>query len=351
MRIKEFKSFLASKGIDACILVDSDPNIFYFSGIELDHCILAIPCNGDPFFIVSELESERIMKYSRIKKVVSCKSYLERNALLSRNLKAKLIGINKARISVRDFESFASVFPSAKFIDVNAGLTELRQVKTADEIERIKKACSVSDNAFSKLIDSFDFKKEQEVRDFLEDHIRKAGCKIAFQTIVASGTNSSIPHYSVFKGVLKGFCVIDFGARYEGYCSDITRTLFVGNPGKKEKMLYGIVRSAQEAAINSAKEGIDACKIDSVARGLIGKYSKNFIHGLGHQLGIEVHDLGFRISSYSSEKLRSNMVMTVEPGIYFKGKFGIRIEDDILIKKNSSEILSKSPKEFMVVNR
>ncbi len=350
MRIEEFRNFLISKGIDACILIDRDPNIFYFAGIELEHCLFVIT-RSSSFFIASELESERIFKYSKIKKIFSYKTYAERKSLIAKNLKPKVIGINKAEINMRDFEFFSSIFPSAKFDDINEELVMLRQVKTKEEIENIREACFLTDKILEKCIGGFDFRTELELRNFLESEIRNRGFKPSFEPIVASGINSSIPHYSVFSGKLKGFCVIDFGIKFNGYCSDVTRTIYIGSPKKGEMEVYDVVRSSQEAALCSIKEGISAGELDSISRRIIGRYRKNFIHGLGHQLGIEVHDVGFRISHYEKGILMENMVVTIEPGVYFKGKFGIRIEDDVLVRKDGFEVLSKFSKNLVVVKR
>ncbi|MBI2142305.1 M24 family metallopeptidase [Candidatus Woesearchaeota archaeon] len=198
-------------------------------------------------------------------------------------------------------------------------------------------------------IENFDFRTELDVKNFLESEARKLGCKPSFDTIVASGKNASMPHYSGNGRLNRGFCVIDFGIRHKGYCSDMTRTIYLGSPSAKEKELYSRVRQAQQNGIDAVKEGAVAERVDSAARSALGKHKKAFIHGLGHHIGIEVHDTGQRISPHSKWLLKEGMTVTIEPGIYYRGKLGIRIEDDVLVRKNGCELLTKTGKELYIV--
>ena len=148
----------------------------------------------------------------------------------------------------------------------------------------------------------------------------------------------------------KGFCVIDFGVKYNGYCSDMTRTVFIGKPTKKDRELYDLLLQAQEECVAMVKSGIVAKDIDSHARKVLGKYSKYFIHGLGHQLGIEIHENSKRgINKRGNFKLKEGMVITIEPGIYLPRRGGVRIEDDVLINESGLESLTDLPRKLEII--
>lgn len=229
---------------------------------------------------------------------------------------------------------------------------KIRKAKTAEEILKIKKACEITDQIFNKLIENFKkFKTDKAIIKFIKNEATKNNCKLAFKPIIASGKNSSEPHYEA-KGnrLQKGFCVIDFGVRYKGFCSDMTRTIYIGKPSKKEIKLYESVLNLQKKALKLAKPGVMCSKLDKTIRNKFGKNKKQFIHGSGHGIGKKVHDLP-TISPKSKDILKENDVVAIEPALYFKGKFGIRIEDDLVAKKNKAEILTKSTKELITIKK
>jgi Xaa-Pro aminopeptidase len=346
MRLGDFQKVLKSKQINGAIFFDSDPHVFYFTGIELEHCTLFIPSEGDAFILTSVLEEERTKKNSRVKRVVAYSKNSERESILREALSGSVIGINKEKITVNALEYVQSLTKTS-FVDISSDLTELRMVKTDEEIQILKEACKITDLIIEDCISSFNFKKELNVKLFLEKEVRKRGLFTSFETIVASGSNASMPHYFGNDKIVKGFCVIDFGIKFKGYCSDITRTVFVGNPKKKEIDEYDSVLGAQQSAIDKVSDGVVAGDIDLAARESLGDKSKFFIHGLGHHIGIEVHDNGFRIGQGSKGILRAGMVITVEPGVYYSGRLGIRIEDDVLVKNSGHELLTLAKKELI----
>lgn len=349
MRLDEFQRILRQEQIGACVLLNNDTDVFYFAGIEIEKCVLIIPDSGKPSFVVSELEAERASK-SRIKNVAAFRSGTERNSIIAGYLRGKgIVAINKAAISVANMEFLQSLGKPAVFADASRIIDGLRQIKAAEEIEILRNACRLTDKIMKSCIDDFDFRTELEVKNFLESEARKLGCKPSFDTIVASGKNASMPHYSGNGKLNRGFCVIDFGIRHKGYCSDMTRTIYIGAPSNKERELYSLVRQSQQRGIDAAKPGAIAEDVDAAARSALGNYKEAFIHGLGHHIGIEVHDTELRISPRSKWALRENMAVTIEPGIYYRGKLGIRIEDDILVKKSGCEELTKLDKELIVV--
>lgn len=212
----------------------------------------------------------------------------------------------------------------------------------------IKMACRETDKIFSGLVKKMSsFRTEIEVARFIKREIKKAGFVPAFEPIVGAAESGAEPHHKPQKIPLKrGFCVIDFGVRINGYCSDMTRTVFFGKPTKKERALYNLVLFSQQKAVKLLCRGAFGVDLWRVSFKALKPHSKKFVHGLGHGLGKHIHVQPF-MKKKSQDVLKEGDIVTVEPGIYFKNRFGIRIEDDFLITKNGSKLLSKSTKKLL----
>ena len=217
-----------------------------------------------------------------------------------------------------------------------------------NKLESIKKACSITDQIFSKIIKNFNFKTEKQLANCINKEIRKNKLKKAFPTIVASGKNSSEIHHKPVNKKLRGFTVMDFGVKVNGYCSDMTRTIFVGKPTKSQINLYNKLLRVQEDSIKRTKSKIKYSDLDIKARNCLKKHKKYFLHALGHGVGKKIHQ-NPRISPKSTHISKPRDIITIEPGIYFRNKFGIRIEDTVLVKKNKSEPLTKSTKKLITI--
>lgn len=233
-------------------------------------------------------------------------------------------------------------------------IDEIRAVKDEEEIEVIKKAVEIADRAFEHILK---FIKpgvsENEIVAELNYFILKAGAKgFSFEPIVASGKRSSLPHgTATAKKIEHGDVVtIDFGCNFDGYMSDMTRTIFVGKPDNIMLRIYNIVKEAQQKAEEFIKEGVKCSEIDKIARDYIGSfgYIEKFGHSLGHGVGLEIHELP-RLSPKSEAILKENMVVTVEPGIYLEGFGGVRIEDLVVVKRDGCKILTDSTKEIIIL--
>jgi len=192
----------------------------------------------------------------------------------------------------------------------------------AKEMQIIKKAFNYGNKILNKTINNFkNFKTESDVSGFLEYETKKLGLGLSFPPIVASGSNGSMPHYEPRNVKLnKGFCVIDFGIKYNGYCTDCTRTIYLGNISKKEKNIYNFLLDIQKNIIENIKINDDCDEIYVNCVKSLGKYSKYFIHGLGHGVGVEIHELP-NLTLDSKDKIGRDMVFTVEPGIYIPKTF------------------------------
>lgn len=220
------------------------------------------------------------------------------------------------------------------------------------EINNIKKACSIIDKILLQLAEELRkklFKTEKDISRFIIKKIKENNCKLAFKPIAAIGKNAAeIHHKASDTEIKKGFLVIDLGAKYKGYCSDCTRTFCIGKPSRKEKEIYNLIKDAQLTAFNHVKAGVYAADIDLIARAYLWKYYKNFKHSTGHGIGKKVHQAP-NLRPRGRFKLKENDVVTVEPGLYFKNKFGVRIEDIILVKKNNAEILTRFSKKLIII--
>ncbi len=356
MKIEEFQDSFKNKGIDLVLLIDLDsmhynPNIFYFTSYKGVGAFI-IPKNKRPFLMVPEMELERAknsfckaVSFGRNKLFDSIKKILRKY-----RIRPKTIGIDFTSTNVRTFKLVKREFKGIKIKDISRNLLEIRETKTEEDIKKIKKACSISDNILQKCLRNFKkFKTEAEVTSFLDHEARKKGCETSFPTIVASGRNASIPHYEPQNTKLKkGFCVIDFGIKYQGYCSDMTRTVYLGKPNAGEIRLYDFLLEIQNNLIKMAKKGQECSKLHWNCVEQLQKHSKYFIHGLGHGVGVEIHELP-NLSLNSEDRIEKNMVFTIEPGIYIPNKLGIRIEDTILMK-NKAIRLTKTPKELKIIN-
>lgn len=230
----------------------------------------------------------------------------------------------------------------------------LRMIKTTEEIELIKKAAWVSDEAFKYILT---FIKpgvsEIDIANELEFHMRKNGATgAAFDIIIASGHRSALPHgVASDKKIEKGdMLTLDFGAYYQGYRSDMTRTIAVGEPPEKLKEVYQIVYDSLQKALSNMKAGITGKEADSYSRDFITAkgYGKNYGHGSGHGIGLDIHENIF-MSTVCEDILEENMVLTVEPGIYIPKIGGVRIEDDVIVTKNGVEVITNSPKELIIL--
>lgn len=355
MKIKEYQNMLKKKKVDLALFYNVDfekieKNILYFSGYA-GLGILAIPSKRPPFLIVPKMELKRA-KEGTIRKIYRWnkeKRLFENAKFILKNMKIRRIAIDKTFFSLAAYKELKKQFKKTKFVDVSKEAAGLREIKTKQELKIIKEGCKISDKILENCIRNFKrFKTEAEVKAFLEYEAKKIGCDLAFPTIVASGKNAVKAHHDTKNVKLnKGFCVIDFGIRYKNYCTDTTRTIYNGKATKEEKDIYNFVLAAQREIIKNLKIKKKCSAIYKEAKNLLGKYGQYFNHGLGHGFGINIHELP-NLSEKSKDRIKNNMVFTIEPGIYFKN-IGIRIEDDILIENNKINVLTKIKKELIEV--
>lgn len=230
------------------------------------------------------------------------------------------------------------------------GLEKIIALKNNTEILAMRKVCAQTDILFTNLIAEWpSFITEQDAAKFIVRFALENNCEVSFPPIVASGAHAAEPHHQTNDSELKpGFCVIDVGLKINGYCSDMSRTIFIGEPSEEERALYELVKKAQADSAALVKPGAKANEIDLACRTILGDFEKNFIHGLGHGVGTAVHEWP-SISAHSQATLEAGMIITIEPGIYLPNTCGIRIEDDILVTKTGFEVLNQTTKDLIVV--
>ena len=231
-------------------------------------------------------------------------------------------------------------------------IEQLRIVKRPDELAKIRKAASINDRAFTHILPFIRAgRSEKDIALELEWFVRKqADFRIAFEFIVAAGPNGAKPHAQpTARRIQTGdLLTLDFGSIWEGYRSDMTRTVAIGKPSRELRAIYGAVRRAEREGLNAIKAGVKGRTPDQAARQVIEErgFGEFFGHGLGHGVGLEIHEAP-RLSPYSSDRLKSGMVVTCEPGIYVPELGGVRIEDLVVVTRDGCELLSQSPKKLI----
>lgn len=264
------------------------------------------------------------------------------------------LGFENYSISYRQYEDLEKGLEMAEFVELDGSLDELRQVKSDDEIERLRTAESIGDEAFTHILS---FLKagisEREVALELEYYMKKNGAEgLSFDTIAASGKNSSMPHAIPTDRLLENgdFLTMDFGCIYDGYCSDMTRTVAIGSATQSMRTVYDVVLRAQTESMKKIRPGTKCNEVDAVARRIIADagYGNCFGHGLGHSVGLFIHE-NPRFSPSCDDVLKPGMVITVEPGIYLPGQFGVRIEDLVVVTENGYMDLTESDKQLKII--
>ncbi|MGI6552854.1 MAG: M24 family metallopeptidase [Bacillota bacterium] len=273
-----------------------------------------------------------------------------RNVL--QEMKVTRLGFEEDYVTCGQLKTFIAKLDQVSFIGLEDPVGLLRAVKDPDEIMYIKQAAFISDQAFLHILDIIrPGLKEIDIAAELEYLMRKLGSEgPAFETIVASGFRSSLPHGAASeKRLAEGdMIVMDFGAVYQGYHSDLTRTVVLGKATSEQKRIYQLVLRAQEAGLQSVMAGASCNEIDALARGIIAGegYGPYFGHSLGHGVGLEIHEHP-RLTEKNEKKLQAGMIVTVEPGIYLPDWGGVRIEDLVLVKEKGCQVLSQAPKELI----
>lgn len=264
------------------------------------------------------------------------------------------VGLEAHGVTWSQQRGFASEwFPGTELVPTEGLIEGLRRVKDAGEVARIKAACSIADQAFANVIPQLrDRPTELAFGLDLEFEMRRLGAAaMSFEPIVAAGPNGAKPHARPSDRRIEPgeLLVLDFGCIVDGYCSDMTRTVSVGDPGPEARRMYDVVLESQKAGRDAVRQGVEAAAVDKACRDVIAEagWADAFLHGTGHGVGLEIHE-DPRVSATGRGTLATGYVVTVEPGVYLTGIGGVRIEDTVVVTPDGCEILTASPKDLVL---
>lgn len=352
-RLKDIRKIIKEKNVDAILITKCEHN-FYMSGFTGTSAVIFITDSKAVLltdFRYVEQAAGQSPEYEICKYAGSCINEL--NNLIEEE-SVKTLFFEDSYITFAEYGEFRKKLNIKEFIPLGKAVEELRRVKDETEIALIKKAVRIADDTFFHILGYIKpGVAEVELAAEMEYYMKKQGAAgSSFETIVASGIRASMPHGVASDKKLKSGDVItfDFGALYNGYCSDMTRTVFLGKPESELERIYNIVLHAQLKGIEAVKQGSIAKDVDKIARDHIVNegFGDYFGHGLGHGVGLEIHEEP-TLSTRGSIELLNGMVVTVEPGIYIAGLGGVRIEDMVVVNGEAPDVLTASTKEMIVL--
>lgn len=347
--IDNVKLLLEEKNLEGILLFKPE-NRRYVSGFT----------GSTGYVLITKTKAQLITDFRYTQQAaVQCKGFEIREISNTKTITDILNDLHLYRLGVEeDFMTygqaieFTDKLTSTDLVPLEGAILKLRSVKTPYEIENIEKAANIADKAFEHILKFIKPElAELDIALELEFFMRKKGAdKLSFESIVASGKRSSLPHGVASDKIVEAgdMITLDFGCVYKGYCSDMTRTIVLGKASDKQKEIYNIVLEAQKTALDAVKPGITGAELDAIARKIIGDkgYGQYFGHGLGHGVGLEVHELP-RINARGDVPMEPGMIITIEPGIYIPDFGGVRIEDLVLVTESGYKVLSKSTKDFI----
>lgn len=341
-RIRTIRRELDKKKI-RFLIVTKPANVTYMTGFLGEDSWAAI-AKGRVYLLTDSRYTEQAQKECPSCKIIDRAGPMaEAVAELVKKLKSVRTVAVEDSVSLADFEQLKKTV-KARFRTVAGIIETVRSVKDESEISTIRSAAAISTKALAQTLPHIKpGVTESELAGMLDFQIRKLGARNSFETIVAFGPNGSRPHHQPGKRKLKkkDAVLIDFGAKYKGYCSDITRCFAIGGMTAFYKRVYDVVEQAQAAAIKTIKAGVKITQVDAAARKVIDKADLPvYGHGTGHGFGLEIHESPF-LKPDGKGKLKAGQVITIEPGIYIPGKLGVRIEDDILVTETGYKILTR----------
>lgn len=352
-RREKVVNIMNNMGLDGCIIKGMD-NIFYLTGFKGSEATLLIS-KGEVFLLTDFryiTYAKETVKDAQVYEIKKDNDVLRELCL---KLEIKKMGFDGAHITYNMYERLKNSLKDIEFFPLKDEIEDIRKCKEADEITLMLEAIEIATNAFKEVIEEIKpGKTEKEIARTLDYTMERLGAdKPSFDTIVASGERSALPHaIPTDKRLSKGEpVVIDFGAQKNGYCSDETCTILLGEVNGKINEIYKVVNDARMLGIEKARPGMPVKELDMIVRGYIEKagYGTYFGHGTGHGIGIAVHESP-SINTTSEGILEENMVITIEPGIYIPHIGGVRLEDMVFIGSNGVRVLTKIRKDMLTIN-
>jgi Xaa-Pro aminopeptidase len=354
-RLERAKSSIDDAHLTA-VVVTHLPNIRYLCGFSGSAGVLVVSDRGSVLFTDGRYTQQAREEVQGVRVRIARKpALLAVGEWLQKRSSLRGIAIEAAHISLAGRNILGkAIGPTAKLVASDSMIEQLRRLKDADEVARIRAACHLAVNLFRSLVKTIrPGVSESRLAGGLEFEARKAGAEqMAFPTIVAGGARSALPHGRASGKPIpkRGFVVCDFGVILAGYCSDMTRTVHVGQPTTAARQGYEAVREAQQAAVEAVRPGMTVGEVDHAARKLLynRRLAKFFTHSTGHGVGLEIHEAP-RVAADQKEVLQPGMVITIEPGVYLPGKWGVRIEDTVVVTETGCEILTLCPKNLITL--
>lgn len=346
---------LKAAGLDG-LLVMHLPDVRYLSGFTGSNAALAFAGGRAVLFTDGRYIAQAKAEAEGTKVVIVPKSAIAAACEWLVEAGVTRCGFDAAHTTVATLESMRGAIPAklrrSFFAPSGSLVARMREVKDEDEVAAIRKAAGLGCALFDGMLEFLrPGLKEYEVAAELEHRARLAGAEaMSFETIVASGERSALPHgrASAAKLPRRGFVTLDFGVILDGYMSDMTRTVHLGKALPGEREVYDAVLEAQEAAVAAIAPGVTAGEVDEAARSVLRRagLDQHFTHSTGHGVGLEIHE-GPRLAAKQTQRLEAGMVITIEPGVYMPGQFGLRIEDMVLVTKTGGEVLTPSVKAWI----
>ena len=354
-RIKRLQQSLATHKLDS-FLVIHPPNVRYLCGFTGSAGALLISERKTIFFTDGRYIAQAKEEVEAARVVIAQKPPLAAAAeWLAKKSRPTTVGIEGDHMSVAERARLVGLLPKDFRLKSTSPLVEQeRLVKDSDEIELLCSAVMLGASLFDVALKSIrPGVREIEVAAEMEYAARRAGADaMSFETIIASGERSALPHGRASEAKIpsSGFVVCDFGVILTGYCSDMTRTVYVGRPPDEARRLYEAVKSAQQASIESVRPGVSAGEVDEAARKVLQRegLGRYFTHSTGHGVGLEIHESP-RVAAGQKDVLQPGMVITIEPGAYIPGRWGVRIEDMVAVTETGCDVLTPTSKEFITI--
>jgi Xaa-Pro aminopeptidase len=354
IRLAKLRALMAHNQTDA-LLVTSDVNRKYISGFTGSAGMLLITANKALLYSDFRYRTQAPAQATSFEFIEHKANVLDSIKESAAELHITKLAFEAHDLSYESYLSYTSKLQGIEWLPADKWVEQLRMVKDEDELRIIREATLLADNTFNHIIGFIKpGMRELDIALEMEFFMRRHGAtSTSFETIVASGARSALPHGVASERIVQlgEFVKLDFGAYYQGYCSDITRTVMLGKPTDRHREIYNIVLEAQLATLEGIRPGMTGREADAIARSIITKhgYGDLFGHGTGHGIGMEIHESP-RLSLTSDMVLEPGMVVTVEPGIYIAGFGGVRIEDDVVVTPTGVDILTHAPKDFIVID-
>jgi len=352
-RLNQLKQTMKNDKIDA-IFLQSDINCYYFSGFSGSSRQIVISLNDSHFYTDFRYGDQAYEQVQNHEVSIAAQPIINSAIEQLKTYEPKVVGLEFSKVNTNDYLQLKESLPYAQFVNIDSDIANMRMIKDEVELTYFKRGMEIVDKTFTHILSYLKTGiTENDLALELDYTMKKLGADgIKENHVIATGARASLPHGRATDKVIEhgDFVKMDFGAKVNGYYTDFTRTVIMGEASKKQIEIYNIVKEAQKAALQVIKPGAICSEIDHVARSIIADagYGENFGHSLGHSLGLEIHESpSFRHTDNTA--LEKGMVITVEPGIYIKDFGGVRIEDLVVVTDEGIDNLTKSTKELQII--